>query len=84
MPAGITTSMRDFAVDRFHGIVCAGYHSGKIPTTVGCAAYYGPHDAAFGAAFGTNRDDVDQNAVAVHRVADGVGRDERYRQPDAT
>ena len=39
-------------------------------------AHYRSHDAAFGAAIGTNGADVDQHAVAVHGVADGVGRDE--------
>jgi hypothetical protein len=33
-------------------------------------------DAAFGSPVGACGDDVDQNAVAVHGIADGVGRDE--------
>ena len=39
-------------------------------------AHHRPHDTALGAAIGTNGDDVDQHAVAVHGVADGVRGDE--------
>ena len=39
-------------------------------------SHHRPHDAAFSAPIGTNRHNVDQHAVAMHGVADGVGRDE--------
>ena len=47
-----------------------------MPTTVGWARESGAKDAAFGTAIGTDGGDFDQNAVAVHRGADGVRRDE--------
>ena len=46
--------------------------------------HHRPHDAPFGAAIGANRDDIDQHAVAVHGVADGVGRDKNIPRPAAT
>ncbi len=39
-------------------------------------AHHRPDDAAFSAAIGTNRHNVDQHAVAMHGVSDGVRRDE--------
>src|SRR6202790_1000096 len=63
----------DVPVHRLRGIVAAAVM--KNPHYRGMRAYYRPHDAAFGAAIGTSSDDVDQHAVAVHRISDGVRRD---------
>ena len=54
----------------------------KNPHHGGMSAHHRPHDAPFRAAIGTNRHNVDQHAIAVHGVADGVRRDEDIpRQP---
>src|SRR5271169_6394907 len=63
--------LRDLAVDRLHGVMASAIV--KSPDHRGMRAYHRAHDAAFGAAIGTNGGDVDQHAVAVHRVADYVG-----------
>src|SRR5882757_5454803 len=60
----------DLALDRLHGIEAAAVV--KNSDHSGMGTYHRPHDAAFGAAIRANRDDIDQHAVAVHGVADGV------------
>lgn len=48
----------------------------KNPHHSGMSAHHRPHNAAFSAAIGTNCHNVDQHAIAMHRVANRVGRDE--------
>ena len=65
--------LRDFAVDGLYVIVAAAVVKNSYYR--GMAAHHRAHDAAFGAAIGAGGDDIDQNLIAVHGVADGVRRE---------
>src|ERR1700728_536115 len=64
----------DLAVDWLYGVVAGAVVENSDDG--GMCAHHRTHDAAFGAAIGTSGDDIDQHAIAVHGIADGVRRDE--------
>ena len=64
----------DLAIEGLHEVVAAAVV--KNSDYGGMSTHDGANDAAFGAAILTDGNDVDQHAVPMHGVADGVGGDE--------